>query len=586
MTSEPITTQAAPVRPPLSRIGTGLALVLRRGLLDQIDEGRLRATGLSTPYRAQTWLLQGVLVVSLLVIATAGWLRTALELDSGVLRLDSAPAVLIWLPLAIASLAVALVLTAALHAPWWGRLVAQLVTAVYVIDLTLKARTADPGATWVTWLVAALFVAQLGFLAARAFRPPAWWEPLVLWGVSVTVLVVTTSPALHPGIPGDGMLLFASWGSLVTVSAFVMPVVYASAIGAAQVTLGLAASVVTTSARRLGRPALLLVGAGLLLTGMVITTMTLVGSGHGPGALGGALAAVGVFAAGWAGLDLLARRRGAPAVRLTELEPVFSTALLVGLLVHLNLVVATFVRPVISSAQVAANLLNRPELATWADGLEQPLTAATNAIDSPAGRIPVLFGMLALALWWAAHRRRGPAQLLVGAAVILSPSAFKAGSQTTISELLPVVAAAALSSCFVVLAVRRRLTTPRLSALALGGLLVLAFHQVGTISSPLGLVFTGTGALIFGLLWGFLTGSGFANTGGRRWPRESRVMMVFAQYVLTAAMLVLTALFADPTRAFDTTARDALGAAVLGNALLACALATCVSQAIRNDSRT
>lgn len=557
-----------------------LGVVVRRGLLDPIEDGRLRTHGLPEPTRVLVRLLLGVLVASLVVVAAAPWLRGQFELDAGVLRADSAPAALIWLPLAIASLAVSLVLTAALHAPWWARLLGQAVAAVYFVDLTLKALTADPAATWVTAVVTALFVAQLGLLAVRASRAPAWWEPLAMWTLTVAVLVVTTSPRLHPGLPGDGALLYASWESLVMISVFVLPVVYASAIGAAQVAVGLAESTVTATAPRVGRLALLVVAGALLLAGAGAAVAGLAQAGHGLPALGAGAGALVVFAAGWWALDRLAWRRGAAASGLAELEAVFGTALLVGLLVQLNLVVSTIARLTISGGQLISLALGRPEIGDWARGLEGPLNDAFVFFDTSISRIPVVLAMLAGAAWWASRRRRGPAQLLLGAAVILSPVALGADFQEALVELIPVLTGLALCSAYVWLIVRRRVTVGRLSALAVGGLLVLVFHHTGVLSSPLGLIFTGSGALIFGLVWGFLTGSGFANSGGRRWPRESRVWLVLSQFVLTAAMLVLTALFADPTRAFDTNARDALGATVLGNALLACALATCLSQSL------
>ena len=574
-----------PVEPPAAhswpaRAGGWLGVVVRRGLLDPIEDGRLRTRGLREPTKVMVWLLTGVLLASLVVIAAAPWLRGQFELDAGVLRYDSAPAALIWLPLAIASLAVSLVLTAALHAPWWARLLGQAVAAVYFVDLTLKSLTADPGATWVTAVVTALFAAQLGLLAVRASQAPAWWEPLALWTLTVAVLVVTASPRLHPGLPGDGALLYASWESLVMISVFVLPVVYASAIGAAQVAVGLAGSAVAATAPRVGRLALLMAAGALLLAGAGAALAGLAQAGHGLPALAAGAGALAVFAAGWRALDLLARRRGASPPGLGELERVFGAALLVGLLVHLNLVVSTIARLTISGGQLIAVALGRPEIGDWARGLEGPLNSAFAFFDTPASRIPVLLVMLAVAAWWAASGRRGPAQLLFGAAVILSPVALAGGFQAALTDLIPVLAGLALCGACAWLIVRRRLSGHRLSALAVGGLLILVFHHTGILSSPLGLIFTGSGALIFGLAWGFLTGSGFANSGGRRWPRESRVWLVLSQFVLTAAMLVLTALFADPTRAFDTNVRDALGSTVLGNALLACALAACLSQSL------
>ena len=568
---------------PLRRVRDWLVTVLHGGLVEPIEQGRLGTTGLPQPYRMLVWLIQAGLAASLVVIAAAPWLRSLLELDAGVLRNDSAPAGALWLPPAIATLAVSLVLTAVLHAPWWARLLGQAMAAVYYVDLTLKTTRAAPQAGWVTLAVTGLFVAQLAFLAWRALRRPAWWEPLVVWAVNVTVLVVTTSPRLHPGIPGDGVLLYASWESLVMIGVFIMPVVYASGIGAAQAAVGLVASAAIATAPRV--PRALPVSAGVLvLVGTGVAVATLVGSGHGWPEIGSALAAVLVFWLGWWALDVLARRHGAPAPQLTELESVFGTALLVGLLVQLNLVISTLMRLAISGGHLAAVALGRPDLAAWADGLEQPLTAAFGFLDTPPARVPVLLVMLGLAAWWATRGRRGPAQLLLGAAVLMSPVAFQTGYQDALVELIPVLAGLALCVAFVVFAARGRLTAVRTSALTVGGLLVLVFHHTGALSSPLGLVFTGSGALIFGLAWGFLTGSGFANSDGRRWPRESRVMLVLSQFVLTAAMLVLTALFADPTRAFDTTARDALGATVLGTALLACALATCLGRLVGHRS--
>jgi hypothetical protein len=88
-------------------------------------------------------------------------------------------------------------------------------------------------------------------------------------------------------------------------------------------------------------------------------------------------------------------------------------------------------------------------------------------------------------------------------------------------------------------AVRRRLTETRAERLLFVLLLAGLLSQFTFVSDPLApfLGFAGVGFVVFGLVWGFLTGGGWTNTGTVRFPRPSRVLLFLGYSLFSISLL-------------------------------------------------
>jgi hypothetical protein len=87
--------------------------------------------------------------------------------------------------------------------------------------------------------------------------------------------------------------------------------------------------------------------------------------------------------------------------------------------------------------------------------------------------------------------------------------------------------------------VRRRLTevrAERLFFVVLASALLSQFEFVADPLAPL-LGFAGVGFIVFGLVWGFLTGGGWANEDSARFPRSSRVYLYLGYSLFSVALL-------------------------------------------------
>jgi hypothetical protein len=184
--------------------------------------------------------------------------------------------------------------------------------------------------------------------------------------------------------------------------------------------------------------------------------------------------------------------------------------------------------------------------------------------------------LVGLALRSARRGRPGTGLLLCAVAVMLwarvvrwaSGGVLNAGDGADVLNLLATALLLVLIAGFLL---RRTLTPQR--ALTLSSALVLSalLGSHDFISDPAGalLGFSGAALVLFGLTWGLLTDSDFANRGSRRFPLPSRVLLVLANVILAIGVLAYTSLTRDQSVTVNLDAFATLGDEVLGTALMA-----------------
>lgn len=191
----------------------------------------------------------------------------------------------------------------------------------------------------------------------------------------------------------------------------------------------------------------------------------------------------------------------------------------------------------------------------------------------------VLSAVLVVLAGRAARRGRvGPGLLFGCIAVTLAAQAMRTltGHRWAVVwdadalNLLAGAAGLALTGWF---AVRGRLTVRR----ALAGSALLAMCLLYSIRQVLGdpvgelIGYSGIAVVLFGVVWDFLTASGWGNRDGRRFPRPTRVLLVLANTALLMVVIAYGSLVRDLDQALDIEGFVDLGDRVLGTGLLAAA---------------
>ena len=111
--------------------------------------------------------------------------------------------------------------------------------------------------------------------------------------------------------------------------------------------------------------------------------------------------------------------------------------------------------------------------------------------------------------------------------------------------------------------------------LALAVLLSVRSVIVDPFGALLG--YGGVAFVLFGVIWDFLTGSGWANTDGRRIRQPVRVLLALGYPLLTVTIVAADALIRRPRTFSDVNAFAELGELVLGTSLLAAAVVVVLS---------
>lgn len=583
LTAGPPSWTSPPQRPhPLRRLLDVLITVAYRVVWAPIRDGRLRIRGAPAGLGLVAVVAAGCFALALLMTAAAPWLRARLAItvaDIGI----SAPDKIIWVVVAFVLLAVALLQVAGLHAPWWGRVGALLLSAVFLSAGGIQAGDAGTalrhailaGGCWVGLVIISLI---------RRHRLFSWWEIVAVLALLTVPTVITaggTLPRLYA--QDSGAYVTYAWYLLLNVGVLATPIVVAA--GFALASVAYSTIIWGVDLTRANTPPIAMVVALVLVAGWRlyaeiqhwIDTMLLSG--------GRIVAAVVMIIAGvvvWRGLDLVADRRSPGTTRPQHLGDDLQRILVpAAVIMSLGSIVRGLA---LAPSQFAGQVLTaigagEPGRAVIEGG--QRLVAATRFVDGRMGVLVAAVIMLAWALRLARRGDRGAAEL-VGIVALLYACRPLFGYEPT-TWYLPLVGTVAITVVGLGWAVRRRLTARRVEALLVLYLLLAAFSTRELFADPLALVLGVSAAVIFGLAWGFATG---APSDGGATHLPGRTLFFLGNSLLGAAVVAFIALASNPAGSIDPNQLILFGDQTLGSGLLLAALIAVGLGALRDDELT
>jgi len=562
-------TTAERARSRLARFG---AAIVQQTVLEPIRNGRLR--DLDWPYGLRSIVLIGYVAfgVAAATVILSGFLRQHSGLIVSTTGLGL-PEQMIWPLVLLLSFGVACCVSAALHGPWWLKLLGLLFALMVISTWSLRRGSL---AGWAGWpvIAAALMAGVIILVIIRWRRRFAWWEFAVCWaliGFGMTVGVAETRYAKAFGTDFNPLNLQQTAAFL---GYLVLPA--AALAGASVAEIAVRATVsATENAQRLTQRAWPYVILGIVVGVRSAQAVWQIAHRdpvvHGWTAL---LWAAGlVLAFGLVGTVLLrmSRRKGAVPV-VSELSDELGR---VGFAVAATLIAVVLpVQVFLAIVQLFASLARNGANSTFA---YDPAPILDRIIDPT--RAAVGLALLVLAVLAARRGRANRALMLGSIGVVLTMLARQLvfGDRTAApinQDGVNLVTSALIIVAVVVSLARRQLTQRR--ALGFAGVLILCslFSYRDFISDPLGslLGFSGVALVLFGLTWDLLTDSGWGNRESRRFPRPTRVMLVLTNYVLTMTVLAYAALIRDGSTTIYLEPFAELGNLIFGTALLAAAV--------------
>jgi hypothetical protein len=585
-TEAPARTPDAAVSTPRFR-GTRLVhflrSVLRQTLVEPISAGRLR--NLDWPYGLPALVVAAYamyIVAGLAVVLSGPVRRGSTLLMSG--QTVGLPSGAVWPLVVLLSFGAASLLTAALHGPWWLKILGLLVVLMIAGTWTLRSTGLAGGSAWLVGAAVAM-VGLVVFMIVRWRRQFAWWEFAVSWtliGAAMAIGVGEAREAKRFGFESTAQLLQQTASQLGYLA---LPAAIVAAAAVAEVTVR-ATVAATRAATRLTshRWPLVILLAVLALRGFQAVREWL---GRDPVSQGlvayiPALVIVVGFAVIGAVVLRLSRRTGHhPTV--SELGDhlgsvgfaVASAFVLVQLPVQVLLAVLQTLASLNPGGAVARLSLN-------------PVGGFGLLVDP----LRVLIGVVLVVLAARTARLGRPGRALVlgciGVMLIALARNLVLRDSTAARidpDVLNLVASVTVLVALVVTVLRRRLTGQR--ALAFTGILILSalFSSRDFISDPVGFLlgFSGAALVLFGLTWDLLTESGWGNGDSRRFPRPTRVLLVLTNAVLTMTVLAYAALVRDGSTTIYLDPYAEFGNLILGTALLAAAVIAVFDASWRNE---
>jgi len=548
------------------------AAIVRQTVVEPIRNGRLR--DLDWPYGLRSIVLIGYLGfgVAAVIVVLSGLIRQHSNLIVSATGLGL-PEQMIWPLVVLLSFGVACCMSAALHGPWWPKLLGLLFALMVIGTWSLRRGSLAGWAGW-PWIAGALMTSVIILVIIRWRRPFAWWEFAAFWaliGLGMTVGVAETRYAKAFGTDFNPLNLQQTAAFL---GYLVLPAAALAGASVAEITVRATVSA-TENAQRLTRrtwPYLILavvIGVRAAQAGWQLAHRDPVV--HGWTAL--LWAALLVFAFGLVGVVLLriCRRRNSYPV-VSELSDELGR---VGFAVAAALLAVSLpVQVFLAVLQVFASLARNGANSTFP---YDPAPILDRIIDP--SRVLVGLALLVLAVLAARRGQASRALVLGSIGVVLTMLARQLvlGDRTAApinQDGVNLVTSALIIVAVGVSLVRRRLTHRR--ALAFAGVLILCalFSYRDFISDPLGslLGFSGAALVLFGLTWDLLTDSGWGNRESRRFPRPTRVMLVLTNYVLTMTVLAYAALIRDGSTTIYLEPFAELGNLIFGTGLLAAAV--------------
>jgi hypothetical protein len=560
-----------------------LLAVVRQTLIEPISSGRLR--NLHWPYGLLALVVAGYAMYAIagLMVVLSGLIRRESTLIMSGLQTVGLPNGAVWTLVVLLSFGTASFLTAALHGPWWVKVLGLLVVLIIAGTWSLRSTELTGGSGWLVG-AAAIMVGLVIFVILRWRRPFAWWEFAVSWlliGAAMAVGVGEAREAKRFGFEPTAQLLQQT-AALLGYLALPAAIVAGAAVAEVAVRATVAATRSATHLAHHRWPLVILV-AVLALRGFQAVREWLERDPVSQGLVAyvPAVAIMAGFAVIGAVVLRLSRRRGARPV-VSELGDELGA---VGFAIASALVIALLpVQVLLAVIQALASL--NPGGAVAQLSLD-PIGGFGLLVDP----LRVLIGVVLVVLAIRAARRERPGRALVLGCIgvmLIALARTLVLRDTTAARIDPdvlnMVASTAVLSALVVTVVRRRLTSQR--ALAFAGILILStlFSSRDFISDPVGFLlgFSGAALVLFGLTWDLLTGSGWGNGDSRRFPRPTRVLLVLTNYVLTMTVLAYAALVRDGSTTIYLEPYAEMGNVILGTALLAAAVIAVFDAAWRN----
>jgi len=565
----------------LSRFVTG---VLRQTLVDPVAAGRLR--NLDWPYGLPALVVAGyaMFAVAALTVILSGPIRRQSTLIFGGFASVGLPEDAVWPLVVLLSFGAASLMTAALHGPWWLKILGLIVVLMISGSWTLR----DPGLSGgVGWPVAgvATMVALVVLVVVRWRRPFAWWEFAVLWtliGGAMAVGVGGAREAKRFGFEISAQLLQQTVSLLGYLA---LPAAIVAGAAVAEITVRATVAATRTATRLATRRWPFVVLGGVLLFRGVQAVREWLDRDpvtQGPMAYLPASVIVVGFAAMGAVVLRITRKRGMRPVVSALGDELGS----VGFVVASALIVLMLpVKVLLAVVQTVASL--DPDAMAeefWLD----PVPVVEVLVDPL--RIVTGVVLIVLAVVYARRGRPGRALLLgcIGVMLVVLARTLVLGDAIAAPvdpDVLNLVATAVVLAALVVILVRRRLTGQR--ALTFAGILILSalFSTRDFVSDPLGFLlgFSGAALVLFGLTWDLLTGSQWGNGDSRRYPRPTRVLLVLTNSVLTMTVLAYAALVRDGSNTIYLDTYAEIGNLVFGTGLLGAAVIATLNAAWRDE---
>lgn len=544
--------------------------VVTQAVVGPVREGRIREERWPYGLRAVVLLAYLAFAFAGVLVVASGEIRRVSVLDRGASGGVGLPDPAVWMVATLFSFGLSLLLTAALRAPWWLRLLALLAVLATLAAWSLRPPGMN-GSAWWSVLVLLLLVVLVVLVVARARRPFAWWELAAVWALSGACLVVGLVENRYSVSFGTDQVPLLLQYLASVLGYLVLPTAMVAGASVAEVSLRLTVAV-TGQAQRFARRWVPYAVLGVVLVARGVQVGRDLASRdpvtQGWDVVVPSLLLVGLLAAVGIGLLAVARRRSAPVAvdglgdELTAVGlPIGAALVLVNLPLQLGVAVVPLLAALAASGTVVgANV--------------DPAAIVARLVDPI--RAVVGLGVLLLALR-AARRGRATRALVLGMVGVMLLSLARTlvqGPQARAGmdpDVLNLVATVVVVVGLAVQLARRRLTRPR--ALGLAGALTLCalFSSRDFVSDPVGAVlgFSGAALVLFGLVWDLFTGSGWANGESRRFARPTRVLLVLANSVTTMSVLAFAALVRDGSTTIYLDPFAELGDLVFGTALLA-----------------
>ena len=566
-----------------SRLGRFVTGVLRQTLVDPIREGRLR--DLDWPYGLPALVLAAyaMFAFAALTVVLSGPIRQQSTLIFGGAASVGLPDVAVWPLVVLLSFGAASLMAAALHGPWWLKILGLIFGLMISGGWTLRSAELSGGLVW-PLTGAAIMLALVVLAILRWRRPFAWWEFAAFWALVGGAMAVGVGGAREAKRFGFDLTAQLLQQTVMTLGYLALPAAIVAGAAVAEITVRATVAATRTADRLAPRRWPFVILAAVLLVRAAQTIREWLNRDPvSQGLIAYLPAAVVVlgFAAVGAVVLRLAARRGVHPVA-SELGDELGS---VGFAIAAALILLQLpVQVLFAIVQAVASL--SPELLT-ARFRADPTQLVGNLVDP----VRVLIGVALIVLAVAYARRGRPGRALVlgciGVMLIVLARALVLGDTTAAPidlDVLNLVGTAIVLAALLVTVVRRRLTGRR--AVVFAGILVLSalFSGRDFVSDPVGFLlgFSGAALVLFGLIWDLLTESGWGNGNSPRFPRPTRVLLVLTNSVLTMTVLAYAALVRDGSTTIYLDQYAEVGNLVFGTGLLGAAVIAALDAAMRD----